>query len=775
MPKLILLLVLCFIVFTACLGQSSTINGTIEDTINHKSLSQVSVSLLRAKDSVLAEFIRSDSKGDFRLSKVPKGQYIILFAYPSYADYLDKVDINDNENKALGKIMLTLKSKILEEVLVKSKVAAIRMKGDTTEYTADSFKVREGASVEEMLRKLPGLQVDKDGKITAQGEEVKKVLVDGEEFFGNDPTMATKNLQANTINKVQVFDKKSDQAVFSGIDDGKKTKTINLTMKDSFKKGYFGKLELAGGLNDRWNNTLMLNSFKAKRKLSVYGIMSSTGKTGLDWGEQEKFGEGLDMQLSDDGGVYLMSGGNDEFSSSSFQGQGIPKSWSTGINYGNKFNNDKQSVNGSYRFNKLTNEGDANTYSQYILPDTVFYQRNNNTFTNSKQRNSANGTFDITVDSFTSIKVKANGYTGTEMSSSINVTESINKANNLVNRSARIISSNGTNNSFNSNLVLRRRFKKIGRTFSLNLIQEYLHTNTTGYLNSMNDFYDKDELVINSNAIDQMKLYDVGTLTTSGRVVYTEPIVKNVFVELNYGLRSSNVESKKLSYDKDLAGKYEALNDTFSNNYNYKIVTNSGGMGWRYSAKKLNLGLGSDIAVADFTQRDMLKNSTVKYSYTNLFPRSNINYKFNSNSGIYFNYNGSTQQPTIQQIQPVRDNTNTLNIFVGNPNLKQEFRQRFDLSYNSYKVLSQQNIYFYTTFNTVANAITTSQYTATSGDSVGKTIYRYINANGNYNGYASGGYSFKWKKPDIRISPGVNLNVNRNNNIVNNVNNVTNN
>ena len=219
---------------------------------------------------------------------------------------------------------------------------------------------------------------------------MKKVLVDGEEFFGNDPTMATKNLQANTISKVQVYDKKSDQAMFSGIDDGQKSKTINLTMKDNFKKGYFGKLELADGPNDRWNNTLMLNSFRAKRKLSVYGIMSSTGKTGLDWSEQEKFGEALDMQLSDDGGIYT-TGGNDEFGSS-FRGQGIPRSWSTGINYGNKFNSDKQTVNGSYRYNKLINEGDAATFSQFILPDTVFYQRDNNSFKSSKQRNSANGT-----------------------------------------------------------------------------------------------------------------------------------------------------------------------------------------------------------------------------------------------------------------------------------------------------------------------------------------------------------------------------------------------
>jgi hypothetical protein len=756
------------------IAQNGTISGTVEDTINRKTVPETNITLLRAKDSVLVDVFRSDSKGDFKLSKVPKGQYILMFTYPTYADYIDKVDLGESENKVLGKIMLTLKSKILEDVLVKSKVAAIRMRGDTTEYTADSFKVREGASVEEMLRKLPGLQVDKDGKITAQGEEVKKILVDGEEFFGNDPTMATKNLQANTISKVQVFDKKSDQAVFSGIDDGQKTKTINLTMKDNFKKGYFGKVDLAAGPNDRWNNTLMLNSFRAKRKLSVYGIMSSTGKTGLDWNEQEKFGEGIDLQMSDDGGMFFTNSG-DEFSQSSFRGQGIPRSWSTGVNFGDKFNNDKQTVNGSYRYNKLINEGQANTYSQFILPDTVFYQRNGNNFTSSKQRNSANGTFDVQLDSFTSIKVKANGYAGTEASTSENITESINKANSLVNRSRRLIESNGTNNSFNSNMILRRRFKKIGRTVSLSLIEEYLHTKTDGFLHAVNDFYDKNQIIINNINTDQMKLYDVSTLTTSGRLVYTEPIVKNLFLELNYGVRVNNSMSKKLSYDKDGSGKYAALNDTFSNNFNFKVLTNSGGMAWRYNSKKFNFGVGSDVAVADFTLEDVIKNKTTKYSYTNLFPRSNINYKFNTNSGVYFSYNGNTQQPTIQQIQPIQDNTNPLNIFIGNPNLKQEFRQRFSLNYNSYKVISQQGMYLSGNFNTVSNAITTNQFTATSRDSVGRTTYQYINVSGNYNGNMYGQYSFKWLKPDIRINAGLNLNVNRNNNIVNKVRNVTNN
>ena len=191
----------------------------------------------------------------------------------------------------LGKVFMIPKSKLLAEVILKSG-APIRIKGDTTVYTADSFKVRAGANVEELLRRLPGIQVDKNGQITAMGEKVKKVLVDGEEFFGSDPGIATKNLRADIVKEVEVFDKKSEQADFTGIDDGVKDKTINLKLKDDKKKGYFGKVEAAGGIKDKYTNNIMLNAFKGKRKLAGYGIMSNTGQTNLDWMDSQNYGGG---------------------------------------------------------------------------------------------------------------------------------------------------------------------------------------------------------------------------------------------------------------------------------------------------------------------------------------------------------------------------------------------------------------------------------------------------------------------------------------------------
>ncbi len=769
MKKNLTLLAILVFFTSVVFSQSSFIKGTITDTLNRQNLANTVISLIGAKDSVLVKFTRSDKAGNFELKNVPAGNFFLLISYPAYADYVFPVTLHDTAAEDVGVIKMTLKSKLLEEVLVRSKVAAVRMKGDTIEYRADSFKVREGASVEEMLRKMPGLQVDKDGKITAQGEKVEKVLVDGEEFFGDDPTMATKNLQAEAIDKVQVFDKKSDQAAFTGIDDGSKSKTLNLTLKEDKKKGYFGKVELASDFKNRWNNNVMVNSFKSKRKLTLYGIMSSTGKTGLSWEENSKYGENNNMEYNEDGGYFFSQGGDEFDNYGSFSGEGLPTSWSGGAQYSRKFDNDKQNFNGSYRYNKLNTIGGGNTISQSILPDNVFYNKETTNAQSTKQRSSFNGTYEWQIDSFTSIKIKGNGYAGTKQSVSGYTNESIDNFGNRI-QGLRTTSADGTNSSINSNFLLRHRFRKPGRTVSLAFDQQSKSTNTTGFLYSVNQFSDKTALK-NIDTVDQKKINDIVNSGYYTRLAYTEPVVKNVFLELSYGIRISNSESKKLSYDRNFAGKYENLNDSFSNNYQYHVLTNSGGMVWRYNTKKVTASAGGDIAQADFKQTDMLHQTNVKYNYTNFFPKSSFMYKFNANSRFNINYNGSTRQPSIEQVQPVKDNTNTLNIAVGNPNLKQEFQHRFNLNFNSYKVLKQRGFGIYANFNTTSNSISTNETTIVAGDSAGIRTYQYVNLNGNYNGYSGGGYNFKIQKIDLSFYIGYNINVNRNNNIVSTLNN----
>jgi hypothetical protein len=774
MRKLTALFLLGFFCFASAHSQNS-IKGNVSDTLNKQDLANSAVSVLRVKDSVLIKFTRSNKDGKFELNNLPAGKHLLMITHPSFADYFDVVDLSEKPAMEVGTIKMTLKSRLLQDVLVRTRIAAMRMKGDTIEYKADSFKVSAGASVEEMLRKLPGLQVDKDGNITAQGEKVEKVLVDGEEFFGDDPTMATKNLQADAIDKVQVFDKKSDQSAFTGIDDGKKTKTINLTMKEDRKKGYFGKAELKAGPDNRWNNMLMANAFKGKRKFSAYGIASSTGATGLGWGDREKYGEGSNMEFNADEGYFSFNGGNDEFDNSNFSGEGIPKSYSAGINYGNKYNNDRQTVNGSYRYNKIINEGTGSTFSQSILPTNVFNTTEKRSFYNNRERHSANGTYEWNIDSFTSAKIVMRGYTGLQHSNNNFSSQLMDSSGTLVNTNLRRNFSNGDNKSFNTNFILRHRFKKVGRTISLSLDEQYRDNNSEGTLFSIANFYEKNGLLRRIDTTDQQKINNSVVSGYNGRLAFTEPILKNTFLELSYALRLTQSEAERLSYSKNITGKYEVFDSLFSNHYDFRVLTNTAGTMLRYNSKKYTVALGGDIGRSNFEQTDLIKDTTKRYNFTNLFPRANLQYKFNPNSRVSLNYNGNTRQPTIDQIQPVQDNTNVLNIAVGNPNLKQEFRHSFNLSYNFYKVLTQRGLYTNINFNTVSNAISTNEFTATSGDTIGKRTFQFINVNGNYNGGLYGGYNMLIKKYDFRISLGLNMNINHYNNVINNIKNASDN
>ncbi|HEX3167416.1 MAG TPA: hypothetical protein VHQ93_14200, partial [Chitinophagaceae bacterium] len=401
MRQLISGLLLLFIASSA-FSQSQTLKGTLKDTSENRSLANTVISVLTKKDSVLVKFVRADKDGNFKIQGLKEGSYILLITHPYMGDYYDNIEVKGEAPTDLGNVHLTPKSKLLSEVIVKSG-SPIKIKGDTLVYTADSFKVRPGANVEELLRRLPGITVDKNGQITAMGERVTKVLVDGEEFFGTDPGIATKSIRADAVQEVQVFDKKSDQAAFTGIDDGVKDKTINLKMKKM--AGYFGKAELGGGLPDKYDNSVMANFFKNKRKIATYGIMSNTGQTNLDWQDAQNYGGSSDnMTMTDDGGIYFSGGGGGD---DNYNGgrNGIPQNWNAGFHYSDKFNNAKNSFNSGYKYSKVIAPGITKTFSQSYLPNTTPLSSSstsdNRTSTN---KHAVNMTMEFNLDSNNSVK-----------------------------------------------------------------------------------------------------------------------------------------------------------------------------------------------------------------------------------------------------------------------------------------------------------------------------------------------------------------------------------
>ena len=764
MHKLTVILLFLISGFSA-ISQNASIRGKIADTAEKKTLANSVVALLRKSDSTFLKFTRADKDGNFLLEKLPSGNFLLLVTFPNFADYYSNTDLSDTSRLDLGSIPMILRSQLLEQVVVSQRLGAIRFKKDTTEYIADSFKVAQNANVEELLKRLPGIQVDPDGKIKAQGEEVKKVLVDGEEFFGDDPTMATQNLRADAIEKVQVFDKKSDQAAFTGIDDGQRTKTINLKMKEDKKNGYFGKIGLGGGLSDKFSNQAMINAFKGKRKFAAYGIMSNTGKTGLGWADRGAYGGGDNsvMEMEEGSGVFMITSSGDDFDGGggSYYGEGLPTSWSAGATFSNKYDADRHKVNFNYKFNKLNTLGTGGTISQYNLGVDSFLLRNDRGSNFSQRfRNTMGGIYEVQLDSSSSLKLTMNGGAGRTNNANYSYSESLSGKNIFLNKSSRNTTSEGNNENFTSSLIWRKKFRKLGRTISVTANQSYRESDSKGFLNSRNEIFGSNPTV---DTVDQQKINNSRQTGYSGKVSYTEPLTKKITLELNYSLADARNKSERFSYNKD-NGKYDDLIDSLSNRFDVDILTHSGGANVRFIRKTINFSLGGNISHAAFTQKDLVRDTTRSYVYFNFFPRANFNWTIKPQTRLGIRYNGSTRQPTIDELQPIRDNTDLYNLRIGNPGLKQEFRHNIGLNFNDFKVLNNRGIWSYIDITTTKDAISTSDYI----DSLGRRVFQPVNVSGNFSFSSYLSYSFKLKKSDFNIDFNVDAGGNSNNTIVNN-------
>ncbi len=748
-------------------GQESSVKGSVLDTANQKKLQYAVITLLNPADSSIIAFTRTDKEGRFILSSSASGKFSVMISYPSFADYVDEVQMQPGTTADLGTISLTNKSVLLKEIIIRQN-NAMRLKGDTLEYTADSFKVRANASAEELLKAMPGIQVDKDGKIIAQGQEVQKVLVDGEEFFSDDPTVATRNIRADAVDKVQVFDKKSDQAAFTGIDDGEKTKTINLKLKEDKKNGYFGKVSAGGGLKDKFNNEAMINFFKGKRKIAAFGTMSNTGQTGLNWQDSRKYGVSEDnFEYDENSGFFYSFAQNDAFD---FNGNGLPKAWTGGLHFSNKWNEDKHNFNASYMYKKLDVAGAGETQTQYILPDTLYYINQRNTSFSQRDRHTLSGKYEVQLDSSSSLKFVFSGYKGHTETSSMFYSEALNDNLGPVNTSNRNTSNKNQESALNTNIIYRKKFKKTGRTITATMEQKYSDNDSRGYLNAMNSFYGDAGEVFQNDTIDQRKYNHSKLFTFNGKATYTEPIGNNNYVILNYGISNTTSSADRSTYDYN-DGKYDHLNPLLTNDYDFLVTTNAGGIAYRIAKKKYNLSFGSDLASQAYTQKDRLKDSSFHYNRLNLFPKASFSYNFKPQTRFNFSYNGSTQQPTIQQIQPVQENNDPLNVFIGNPDLEPAFNHRFNIYFNDYKVLKQRGIFANASFNLINNAITTSN----TIDKFGKRIYQSVNSSGTYNYYSYISYNMEVPSIKTRFFANVNTYGGRGINFVNHEKNITHN
>src|SRR5690606_21697906 len=329
------------------------------------------------------------------------------------------------------------------------------------EYDASSFAVEKNAKVEDLLKVLPGITVDANGKITAQGKTVEKVLVDGEEFFGDDPTLVTRNLRSDMVDKVQLYEKKSEEAERTGVDDGERIQTLNVTLKEDAKKGMFGKAEAGGGTDEFYLGKLALNRFRGSQKIGAYAIGANDGTLGLDWQESEKFGMSQ-MEMSDDGGFFFMGSGLDYW-----DGKGRPKAFNTGISLTDAWKQNKHKLNASYKYGIIQNDIEESTISQNNLVAGQINSTNNSLQESDNRKHRFNAKYDLKVDSLTTFTLKLSAdKSKVEVDNFTNATTSDENFN-LMNSNERTQKSIADNSNFTYDGYLTRKFNKIGRSLSL--------------------------------------------------------------------------------------------------------------------------------------------------------------------------------------------------------------------------------------------------------------------------------------------------------------------
>lgn len=757
MPKSTFLLFF-FLFFYYSFSQKTTVSGTLSDE-NQSPVHNAVIALLTPKDSILYKFTRSDKEGKFEFKNVKKSSFVLMTSHYQYADYVEDITI-EGESKNLGTLQLISKSKLLKEVIIKT--GSIRIKGDTTSYRGSDFKVDANANVEELLKKLPGIQVDKNGEIKAMGETVKKVLVDGEEFFGDDPGMATKNLRADAVKEVQVFNKKSDQAEFTGIDDGNTEKTINLKLKEDKKKGYFGKIDAASGtsteLDSRYNSNVMLSSFKGKRKISGYLLNGNTGQDGLDWEDNEQFGGGnnnFSMNMDDDGNVnYEWLGGDNDDEPYVDTQNGFIKNTNVGLQYTNKWN-EKQNLNVSPKFNNQIYTNTNKRINKTQIGESQLNQ-NENSVSDIKRNNfKLNAVHEIKIDSMNTIKIatKTNFYTTESDDFSDAITTDENGV--IKNKSQVDKNSNFDKQALSATLLFKHKFKKMRRTFSANLSWNMLNNDANSFLISDNESYTNGVLsdVIN---INQNKIGKRTTHNNSLNLAYSEPLSKKIALQVAYEINYNIGKNKLTTYDfSSLNNQYDIIVPDLSNQFKQTISVHKPNLKFSYNSKKINFSFGSGLGFTTFDLLDQSANKQYDRNFTNIFPSANFSYKYKSNSSLSIRYNGSTRQPTIEQLQPLTNNQDFFNQRLGNPDLKQSFSNSISFSQNSYNMLTEAYFYQSINFRTTSNLII---YNRDINVDDAKTIVKPINTNGNYSINFYSGYGFKIKKIDLNLNVSPNLN-----------------
>ncbi len=740
-------------------AQTGTIKGTITDAADNKPVQGATVSLLLQADSSIVKTGLTDAVGGFIFDNLAADSFIVKINTIGYQEYLSFITLRNNE-KDLGTVKLSKQGKDLAVVTIVAKAPPVAQKGDTSQYSASQYKVNPDATTEDLIKKMPGITVDKDGTVTAQGEQVKKVTIDGKDFFGDDASAALKNLPSEVVDKIQVFDKLSDQAQLTGFDDGNSTKAINIVTKTGVKNGQFGRIYAGYGTDDRYGAGGNVSFFKGNRRLSFVGNFNNINQQ--NFGSQDLLGLTSGTNNNNNrggGGRGGRGGGSDNFTVG--QASGISKTNAIGINYSDQWSK-KLTVAGSYFFNNSTNNNQSFTNTETLGDIKQFLTQNNDAVTKNYNHR-INLRMEYKIDSSNSIFIipnisfqKNNSNTASSGYVFNNLGDSVSNA---------ILNSNADRSGYNirNNIMYRHSFAKKGRSLSVGFNITFTKNDGESIQDGRDRYYDENGTFLYDSLRNQLTDNNTKGHTIGGNVSYTEPIGKKSQFQIEYSpsLQKNNADQQTLLFD---GQKYSQFDTTLSNKFDNTITTNNAGISYRYSPGKdeqLSFGVNFQNSKLE-SQRIFPVISSVDQSFSNFLPNAMWRKKLSNYSNIRVFYRASTNFPSVSQLQDAINPANPLRISSGNPDLKQSYTHFLSGRYTYTNSKTSRSFFANIFLQTASDYISNATYIVDGADS---TIQGYKLNHGaqltkpvNLDGYKSLRTFFTYSMPVKKLKTVINLN-----------------
>ena len=761
MKRYLLSLLLFFALFTS-LAQVRVTGKIVQET--GEPLPGATIRVL-SKDSTFLNGTVSGDDGTFTLTLAPNTRYNLLFTYFSYRGKGSIRPLFTKEEPiSLGSIVLK-EAANLKEVVVEGVQTRGEQKGDTTSFNAGAYKTNPDANAEDLVKKLPGV-TQENGSVKVNGETVQKVLVDGKPFFGDDPTTAMKNLPADMVEKVEVYDKMSDQSQFTGISDRDPQKTINFVTKKDRNKGSFGKVYAGGGADEnpvfRYNAGANINYFNAKRRITLLYMSNNVN-------QQNFASSDISGAMSSRGGGRM---GGGMFSSGP---TGNTTTHSGGLNYNDEWGK-KIVVAGSYFYNRSINTMSSTIARSYFTENAQKYNQVSQD-RNDNENHRMNFRFEYTIDSAN--KLTLTPALTIQNNSGTTLLDALNTINSGKNLSKTSTSSKNTVNAydFSNTILLQHRFKKNKRTLSFSVSNTLSERINPGLYNSNTLYFDTISTVLNQ----EYMLYSYNK-KYSAQVAWTEPLTNNAYLQISYNPSYNVNKSDKTTRDfNSTASDYSDFNTSLSNKYDNTYIAQRGGITYKYAKDKASLEAGADVQDATLAGKQTFPTTfSINQHFTNVLPNAMYNYKYSRTRNFRVYYRSSTNIPSTSQLQNVADISNPIQVRAGNPALKQSFDQNLNIRYGGFDPATSKNFMLFLNGSVSNNYITNGTYILSNDSTIFNALVRAgsqvslpVNLNGYYSGRAYATYGFPLKKLKSNLSFSGGLNHSNTPSIINNLRNAS--